>query len=247
MPRLPSLAFIVYGLALLVQPAAEGAASLITAPAPLSDAQIRTVLRGALDAQKGRYVTGSIVGDLQQPDRASSEYLLDADDGRIRFMRYSTEDPDVMEPTITVVEFTRHPAVRCTEGSPPPAGTLAITYHHWGGRWQRPRASVAVFMETLEPLTTILSAAPGELTDDGFDMVDGRRLRSFSRRINVPSALGPGTSVDTVRIAPETLLLARSAISFTYESKTLEVEGRWEYPPPKPIGRPAGVEPPNCI
>ena len=246
MPRLRSLALIVYGLALLVQPAAERAASLITAPAPLSDAQIRTVLRGALDAQKGRYVTGSIVGDLQQPDRAISEYLLD-DDGRIRFMRYSTQDPDVMEPTITVVEYTRQPAVRCAAEGPRPAGTLAITYHHWGGRWQRPRASVAVFMETLEPLTTIMSAPPGELTDDGFATVDGRRLRSFSRRINVPSALGPGLSVDTVRIAPETLLLARSAISFTYEGKTLEVEGRWEYPPPKPIGRPAGVEAPNCI
>lgn len=221
-------------------------AAVLRSGAVMTDAQIRQVLQAVLDVRKGRYVTARVLGTLPAEVGRFNEYWMHADDGRLQFMRFVLVDRMTKQETISVSEFTRQPAILCASGERRPGRFLAINYSHWGGKWQPPYGSVAIVAE-LDPVGQFLDASPGTLIDDGLRTVDGHRVRDFSWRKPLPTELGRGTGGETISIDIDSLLLTRAALIIDAVGKPVRVESGYEYPPFKPIPRPSGVPPPQCI
>ena len=147
----------------------------------LDTEQVRSVLAASYEAHKGRYLTTRVLGNHPPEITRLTEFWLDAEDGRLRFTRYSLKDRVTGQETITLMEYTRLPSRFCATGETHSGRTLAINHRHWGGQWREPFNSNALTFD-LVPILDFVEAPAGELSDEGLQVVDGRSVRTLAWR-----------------------------------------------------------------
>jgi hypothetical protein len=223
------------------------ARAILAGARPLTTDDVAVVQAAVRAALAGKYVVKRLPGDngrplAEKPGNPEDEYLLD-DHGRVRFYRYLAADTAWPGRRVgQMMEFTGVPAVRCSDRTAYPGRRLAVQYVEDRNGWRvmnvvlvddanRPWAS--------EHPASLLDVAAEGLSDAGTRTIQARRARGLRHR--------SGPREDTLWLDPQSLLPLQTTLVMTMDGKRMEFEAEWRYPRPRPLGRPAGVTPPDCI